>query len=553
MAVIDSKYEILAQEELGEGQTLFDAVAPDGTALRIIWYEFASPQQEMQFEKYRQLLRRLEKQDLAATFDIVSRPGAHYVAWYVPSNGKAKAGEELEQTLNNYGYDLQNADIRTDRNKAVLYGLNFNKPVLETSALPPPEPEIKPAPKFTLPRWLSVRWLLSWSLGILLSVFGLGLWLLGFVRSANDAVITIPDLRGQNVNDASKTLHELRLAVTALPTASSEAPGTVVSSKPDAGSPLRPGRTVQLSYALPEGQVATTTVPQLRGETMSSNIQTTLEAAKLRLGEVVYVHADVSPGIIISQTPTANSQISQDTAVSVLVSLGPRETQTFIPNLRGLQLSDAQYFINLAGLQPPNIEYVPSSRFPTNTVLEQSIAPNTLVSQRDTALRLLVAGEASGLADGVPSLVGLSLEQAQQLAASVGYTVTIREQPLETPNLPKGIIDQIPAPGSPSENRSVTVVVNRPPEPIPAPNAFATVKEPELRRIDYNFYVEAGIRDQQAEVVAETLQGDITILRGRNVSGGEALAATWQTQIPGPITFVLYLNGEEYARQQLNP
>lgn len=550
MAVIDSKYEILAQEELGEGQTLFDAVAPDGTALRIIWYEFDSPQQEMQFETYRQLLRRLEKQDLAATFDIVSRPGAHYVAWYVPSNGKAKASEELEAALTKYGYDLQNADIRSDRGKAVLYGLNFHKPIPEVKEAPIPEPEASPAPpSFVLPRWLSVRWMLSWSLGLLLSAFGLGLWLLGFVRGANDAVITIPDLRGQNVNDASKILHDLGLAVAATPTASSEAPRTVVSSEPDAGSGLRPGRTVQLSYALPEGQVTTTTVPQLRGETMSSTIQTMLETAKLRLGEVVYVHDNIPAGIIISQTPAANAQISQDTEVSVLVSSGPREAQTFIPDLRGLQLADAQYFINLSGLPTPTVEYVPTSRYPTDTVLEQNIAPNTLVSQRDTALRLLVAGEATGLADGVPSLVGLSLEQAQQLAPN--YTLNV--QAVSTLNLPKGIINQTPQPGAAPEGNTITVTLNSPPEPIPQPNAYATVKEPELRRLDYNFYIEGGIGNQDAQVVAQTLQGEFTVLRGQSISGGQNLARTWQTTIPGPITFILYLNGEEYARQQVNP
>jgi PASTA domain len=251
MAVIDSKYEILSQEALGDGQTLFDTVAPDGTALRIIWFEFASPQQEMQFEKYRQVLRRLEKQDLAAIFDIVSRPGAHYVAWYVPSNGKTKASEELELALSNHGYSLQNADIRTDRGKAVLYGLNFDKPVPEVKAQLTPQVDEKPAqPKLILPRWLSVRWMLSWALGIALAASGLGLWVLGFIRSANDAVIAIPDVRGQNVNEASQVLHDLGLAVTVAPTASSEAPGIVVSSEPASGSGLRPGRTVQLTHCL---------------------------------------------------------------------------------------------------------------------------------------------------------------------------------------------------------------------------------------------------------------------------------------------------------------
>jgi beta-lactam-binding protein with PASTA domain len=549
MAVIDSKYEILSREALGEGQTLFDAVAPDGTALRIVWYEFESPQQEMQFEKYRQLLRRLEKQDLAGTFDIVSRPGAHYVAWYVPNHPKTKASEEVAQTLSKYGYDPQQADIRLDRGKTVLYDLNFNQ------TLPEVKPQVvaeivQPAPpKVLLPRWFSVRWVLSWSLGIALSAVGLGLWLLGFIRSANDAVITVPDLRGQNVNAASQTLHALGLAVVAVPTGAAETPGTVISTKPEAGGSLRPGRTVQLSYALPEGQVATTTVPQLRGETMSSLIETTLETAKLRLGEVVYVHDETVAGIIISQTHAANSQVSQDTEVSVLVSAGPREAQTFIPDVRGLQLADAQFFLNLSGLTAPTTEYVSTLRYPTNTVLEQSIAPNTLVSQRNTALRLTVAGEVTGLADGVPSLVGLSLEQAQQLSP----TYTLNVQNVSTLNFPKGIINQTPPPGAAPEGNTITVVLNAPPEPVPVPDPYVTIKEPELRRLDYNFRIETGIRDQEAEIVAKTLQGSVTILRGRNVSGGEALAGTWQTTIPGPVTFTLYLNAQEYDKQQVNP
>jgi eukaryotic-like serine/threonine-protein kinase len=550
MAVIDGKYEILSQQVLGDGQTLFDAVAPDGTALRVIWFELMTAQQETQFEKYRQVLRRLEKRGLAAIFDIVSRPGAHYVAWYVPSNGKVKASEEVEQALSTYGYSLQNADVRLDRGKAVLYGLDFNKPLPDTKVQPPPESEEKQAQRYavplTVPRWLSVRWMLSWTLGIVLSVVGVGLWVLGFWRSANDAVVMIPDLRGRQVNEASQQLHDFGLLVTATPAASGQAPGTVLSSEPNAGSLLRPGRTVHLNYALPQGQVALTMVPQLRGATMSNAVQEVLESAKLRLGEVVYVHADVSQGIIMSQTQVANSQISENTPVSVLVSLGPKEKQTFIPNLTGLQLSDAQYFINLAGLPAPTIDRVATSRYPTDTVLEQNIAPNTLVSQRDTALRLLVAGEGSGLSgEGAPSLVGLSLEQAQQLVP----TYTFNVQSVSTLNLPKGIISQTPQPGTSTENNTMTVVLNEPPEPIPTPNAYVTIQEPELRRVNYNFYIEAGIREQEAEVVAETLQGDMTILRGRSISGGQSLAATWQTTTPGPITFVLYLNGEEYARQ----
>jgi eukaryotic-like serine/threonine-protein kinase len=550
MAVIDSKYEILSQESLGDGQTLFDAVAPDGTALRIIWFEFSTPQQEMQFETYRQLLRKLEKQDLAAIFDIVSRPGAHYVAWYVPSNGRAKPSEELETLITKYGYSVQNADIRGDRGKAVLYGLTFTKPLPESKVQTTPEVIEPIPPRYTLPGWLSVRWLAACTLGLVLTAVGLGLWTLGFLRQANDTVITIPDLRGQTVNDASKALHDLGLAVSVVQTASSNPPGSVVSSDPAPGELLRPGRTVQLSYALPAGQVALTIVPQLRGETMTNSIQTLLEEAKLRLGEVAYIHANVPAGIILSQTHAANSQISENTEVGVLVSSGPQGEQTFIPNLVGLQLGDAQYFINLAGLTMQTPDHVATSRYPTDTVLQQSIAANTLVSKKDTVLRLVVAGEDNGLAnDGVPSLVGLSLEDAERLAPN--YTLNIQD--ISTPNLPKGIVDQSPQAGVNAEGNTITVTLNSPPEPIPVPNAYAEVREPSKRQVTYSFYIESGIPESEARIIAKTIQGEILILNGRNISGGQSLTGPWETTIPGPITFTLLLNGNFYAEQQRNP
>jgi beta-lactam-binding protein with PASTA domain len=550
MAVIDSKYEILSQESLGDGQTLFDAVAPDGTALRIIWFEFSTPQQEMQFETYRQLLRKLEKQDLAALYDIVSRPGAHYVAWYVPSNGKTKTSEDLETLLTKYGYSPQNADIRADRGKAVLYGLTFTKPLPESKVQEAAEIVEPVPPRYTLPGWLSVRWLAAWTLGIALAVAGLGLWTLGFLRQANDAVVTIPDLRGQNVNDASKALHDLGLAVSVVQTASSEPLGSVVGSDPAPGKTLRPGRTVQLSYALPAGQVALTVVPQLRGETMSTTIQTLLEEAKLRLGEVAYIHANVPAGIILSQTHAANSQISENTEVGVLVSSGPQGEQTFIPNLVGLQLEDAQYFTNLAGLTMQTPDRVPTSRYPTDTVLQQSIAANTLVSRKDTVLRLVVAGEDNALAnDGVPSLVGLSLEDAERLAPN--YTLNVQD--ISTPNLPGGIVDQSPQPGANAEGNSITVTLNSPPEPIPVPTAFAEVREPSKRQVTYSFYIESGIPTSEARIIAKTIQGEILILNGKDIAGGQTLADSWETTIPGPITFTLLLNGNFYAEQQRNP
>ena len=76
MALLDGTYEIINRKALGEKQAQFEATAPDGSPVRIIWYEI-TVEQEQRFESYRRTLRQLNQLGLAALYDVVSRPGAH--------------------------------------------------------------------------------------------------------------------------------------------------------------------------------------------------------------------------------------------------------------------------------------------------------------------------------------------------------------------------------------------------------------------------------------------------------------------------------------------
>ena len=115
--MLDGKYEITSERELGERVTRFGATAPDGTALTISWYELETPADEHAFEQYRTLLRQLRRRGHAAIFDLVSRPGAHYVAWRLPEDVGAlpvMAGAEvgaLEEVLSAYKRTLTEASI----------------------------------------------------------------------------------------------------------------------------------------------------------------------------------------------------------------------------------------------------------------------------------------------------------------------------------------------------------------------------------------------------------------------------------------------------------
>jgi beta-lactam-binding protein with PASTA domain len=527
MAVLDSKYEILSQHTLSDGETTFDAVAPDGTALRIAWFELSTPQEELQFEKYRQLLRKLERKGLAAIHDIVSRPGTHYVAWYAPSTGWGKASEDLESLLNDYNYTLNHADIRAEQDKGVVYNLGFTSAARIVQPLPViPEPEVS-KPEFRFPDWAR-----NWLMGFLLIFIGLGLGILGFKWRSNDHLVSIPNLIGLDVNEASDQLNALRLAVEARPVASEQTAGTVLSTDPNPSSDLRPGRKVLLTYAVSPGQASQVKVPQLGGEILSSVIEGKLEDAGLNLGSVIYIHAKVPNGIILSQTPEANSQTDADSEVHVLVSLGPKKESFFVPNLIGLSYTEALDLISLAGLPSPKVQRIATTRYLPDRVIEQSIPANTLIAQPNTVIELSVSSQDPLAEIAIPSLVGLNLNLARQIAP--GFTLYVQE--ISTPNLPIGIIDQNPPPG-PGTGNAITVVVNVAPVPIPVPLPYITIKEPTPRQAIYRFYIESGIsKNSYAQLIAENVQGQRHGIFAGYVSEGKYLEGSWETTFVGPIT-----------------
>lgn len=553
MAVIDGKYEILSQRDLEDGQTLFSVTAPDGAALSIVWFDLTTAQQEARFERYRQLLRTLKKQGLAALHDIVSRPGAHYVAWYAPTRQVAAPPLELEPTLRSYGYTAAQADVRSDKaGRSLVYALAFGETAAPPQAAPPPA-RGRPEPRPPLPLWL-----LRWGWGAALLVVGGALFYTSFRMGVNDALVTVPDLTTLAANEAAQALYRLRLEVVPEAVASDAPPYSVLELAPGPGSEARPGATVRLSYALPADQVALASVPQLRGEALSSQVAAQLEAANLRLGDVAYVHSDVAENVVIAQSREAGTQMNEGAPVHVLVSRGPEPQETFLPNLVGLPLEDALALARLAGINVAEPDVQPSGRDAPDTVIAQSIPPNTLVPQRGTELHLTVAG--GGLAppeNPVPSLVGMSRAAALATAAAAGYRLEVRpvDNDAESLNLPEGVVSQSPPPGGEAGGDSLSILLNQRPAPVPRPAVRASVRLRQQRELTYGFYVEPAIPKLQARLEALTVSGKKYEVLSRTVSGGERLSGTWRTLEPGPVTFQLFLGSgpEPYQQMTVNP
>lgn len=560
MSLIDGRYEVIAEQPLGGGCTQFHATAPDGTPLRIEWFDLP-PEREREFERYRRLLKHLKKLDKAALHDVVSRPGAHYVAWHTPPDGAVPGRDpELVGLLQQHGYAATSTEVlRAGGRQAPtqLYRLGFEGAApLESLTLTQEEEPARPLRHVDAP---PLQWLerlspasISWGVSALLLVAA-ALLAVGAARSGTvNRLVVVPDLVGQQAQGAADALTGMGLAVVPVALASDEAVGTVLALEPPAGAELRPGRQVRLSYALPPGQAAPTEVPALVGLLFPGSAAQALEGAGLRVGEVARMHAPQAAGTVVAQSAEVGSRIGSGQAVDVVVSLGPTEAQTFLPQLVGLSMDEARHLAEVAGISADRVlvDEVSVAQGFAGEVLSQSLAPYVPVPVEDAVLRLVVqVGSAGAGAVGAPDVVGLPLAEAQRVAG--GWNVTVSS--LANPGLPEGVVAQTPAPGQTGEGNALALLVNAHPVQLNTDGVRVIVREPQLRSVAYAWTIFPGIRTQTAEVWATDIEGVRVLVERVEVTGGEIFRGSWLTNAPGPIRLELYLAGAPYGQPLLVP
>ncbi len=516
MSLLDGRYEVMAQRSLGGGRSQFDATAPDGTPLRIEWFELPAGQ-ELEFERYRRLLKRLKREELAAVHDVISRPGAHYVAWLrPPPEAPSGRNAQLEAILAEHGYRLDAADVRRSGGRparSLLYALSFGGADEQAAARQQPHgaatgtgahelsaadrrrgtrPLRRPedGPLVSLQRLPQAA--LSWGASAVLLLLAAALLIVNFQLNWVDKLVMVPDLVGDQAQQAADALTELRLTVHSVALASDEPPGTVLAVEPQAGTELRPGRIVQLSYALPPGQLAPSEVPKLSGLTYPAEAEAVVQRVDLRLGDVARIHAGAPAGTVLAQGVDAGSRLGSGETVPLLVSMGPRPAQTFVPNLVGLDRVEAVSLARLAGISDDRVHFdeIAASSGRPGQVLDQSLAPYVPVALDEAVLRLVVqVGSAASATVVAPDLVGMSLTQAR--ATAPGWNLEVAT--LGNSGLPKGVVAQDPAPGAPADGNVITLTINAHPVKLTTSGVWGVVRQPELRRLEYAWTIQPGI------------------------------------------------------------
>lgn len=207
------------------------------------------------------------------------------------------------------------------------------------------------------------------------------------------------------------------------------------------------GLFVLMNYILLPAYVrhgGTLTVPDVTGLPFDT------ARATLDQGGLQTIQAETRPdpdrpsGTVINQNPQAGAVVKPGRRVYLTISGG--EAQVAVPSLRGRSTRDAKFALERFGLRLGGINYATSSRFPENTIMEQSIAPDSRVS-RGTVVNITVSSGREMKQIEVPQLVGKSTTEAEKLLMGAHLKVGNISFQTSFDLLPNTVVDQFPRAG----------------------------------------------------------------------------------------------------------
>jgi beta-lactam-binding protein with PASTA domain/predicted Ser/Thr protein kinase len=304
------------------------------------------------------------------------------------------------------------------------------------------------------------NWLL-W--GLLAAAVIIGL-LIGLLLT-RDTSTEVPSVTGNDLNVAVTLLQQDGFSVGEVKRVEREAPLNEVLEQDPAASP--PGDQAALDCAFltlfcskPEVTLTVSAgpgsgkVPATAGLTREEASEK-LEAAGFDVSTQTVNSSGVEEGLVIHSEPSAGETATHGSAVTLVVSAGPKLAK--VPVLVGSQRRLAVQQIRGRGLVPSVSEEESDS--PAGEVISQSPSAGAEVEPGST---VSIAASTGKKQVKVPNVIGKLRAEAVQALRDAGLSPTVEEEETEVPSQVGRAVDQFPPPGSELEpGAAVTVVVGR--------------------------------------------------------------------------------------------
>ncbi|MBR4682620.1 MAG: PASTA domain-containing protein [Elusimicrobiaceae bacterium] len=191
--------------------------------------------------------------------------------------------------------------------------------------------------------------------------------------------VSVPDLTKKPVSQALGLLAAQNLALkqAGVEFAQNVPPGSVLRQIPSAGSTVREGRVIRVWVSQGDEMVF---VPNTVGTDLRS-AQLAIRQAGLMVGKVENTYSlTYEKGMIVAQSPKADSMIQKGEQVSLVISNGqPPASVILVPNFKGKKLMEATLWAS-----NQNIVLItkddPDSPFRNGTIADQQPAADTPLS-----------------------------------------------------------------------------------------------------------------------------------------------------------------------------
>ncbi len=196
--------------------------------------------------------------------------------------------------------------------------------------------------------------------------------------SAAADTVEVPDIVDHTLEEAEKTLEDLNLHYDLEPVESDKEANTVTEQEPAAGEEVEEYTRITIYYSKGESGI---TIPGVENKTLEE-ATTTLEALGLTVSGVLKEYSEsIEEGKVCGTDPVVGTSVSKGSAVTILVSRGPKSTMVPVPNLVGKKEEVALEKLSDVGLSgnAANVTYVYSDKYAKGRITRQSIKAGTKV------------------------------------------------------------------------------------------------------------------------------------------------------------------------------
>jgi eukaryotic-like serine/threonine-protein kinase len=192
--------------------------------------------------------------------------------------------------------------------------------------------------------------------------------------------VTMPNLVGKNVSEASKMLQSRGLVLRVADRIYSDQPiNVVLRQAPTAGLLMKVSQQAHVVLSLGQRQLQ---IPMLEGNSLRAS-RVELLRQGLQVGEVSAVTMPDQPAdAIVLQNPKPGSGAATP-RVDVLISQGPKEASYVMPHLVGLNETEAQRRLD-HGQMRRKVNYVGAPQWPHGSVIDQTPMAGAKVSASAT-------------------------------------------------------------------------------------------------------------------------------------------------------------------------